>query len=150
MKNLKIAMASDHAGYKLKTYVAELLRKLGHEVMDHGSHDETRVDYPDYAVLVARDVAAGNCDYGILICGTGIGMAMTANKIKGVRAATLVDEYSTIMARKHNDANVLCMGGRVLGPGLAALITETFLTTEFEGNRHAARIEKIRKLEEQG
>lgn len=145
---MKISVASDHAGYKLKQHLVKVLGELGHQVQDHGCYDEERVDYPDYAARVAKDVQGGGCDYGVLVCGTGIGMAITANKFKGVRAATLTDEYSAIMARKHNDANVLCLGGRVLGEGAATLILETFLSTPFEGEeRHRERLAKIAKLE---
>ncbi len=139
----KISIANDHTGLVLKQEIVEVLKKMGHEVADHGCYSALSVDYPDFAKLVARDVQGKTCDFGILICGTGIGMAITANKFKGVRAASLTDVYSTLMARKHNDLNVLCLGSRVLGAGLAALIVETFLATEFEGGRHVARVGKI-------
>lgn len=139
----KISIANDHAGLYLKNEIVELLKKLGHTVTDHGCHTDASVDYPDFAKLVAHDVASGKADRGILICGTGIGMAITANKIKGIRAASLTDIYSTLMARKHNDLNVCCLGARVLGEGMAAVIVETFLNTEFEGGRHAGRVNKM-------
>jgi ribose 5-phosphate isomerase B len=139
----KIAIASDHAGLHLKMDIVTLLKSLGYEPIDHGCHTSESVDYPDYAALVARDVQSGKTPRGILICGTGIGMAITANKFSGVRAASLVDEYSTLMARKHNNLNVLCLGSRVIGTGTAALIVETFLKTPFEAGRHEKRVEKM-------
>lgn len=142
----KIAIANDHAGLHLKRDIVTLLKSLGYEPIDHGCHTAENVDYPDYAALVAHDVQEGKTSRGILICGTGVGMAITANKFPGVRAASLVDEYSTLMARKHNNLNVLCLGSRVIGTGTAALIVETFLQTPFEGGRHEKRVEKIEAL----
>ena len=142
----KIAIASDHAGFHLKTEIITVLKNLGYEPVDHGCHGTESVDYPDYAALVAADVQKGNVEKGILICGTGVGMAITANRFSGVRAASLVDEYSTIMARKHNNLNVLCLGSRVIGAGTATLIVETFLCTAFEGGRHEKRVEKIESV----
>lgn len=139
----KISIANDHAGLYLKKEIVELLKKLGHTVTDHGCHTDASVDYPDFAKLVAHDVASGKADRGILICGTGIGMAITANKIKGIRAANVSDVFSALMTRKHNDANILCLGARVVGSGLAVLITETFLATDYEGGRHQKRVDKI-------
>lgn len=143
----KIAIGSDHAGFDLKREIIRLLEELGCAVHDCGCFSVERVDYPDYAALVARDVQTGKADRGILVCGTGIGMAITANKYRGIRAASVVDEYSLIMARKHNDLNLLCLGSRVIGPGTAALLVETFLETEFESARHAERLRKIEELE---
>lgn len=145
---LRVSIGSDHAGFALKSEIIGLLNELGCEVADCGCFSPERVDYPDYAAIVARDVQAEKVDCGILICGTGIGMAITANKFKGVRAASLVDEYSLLMARKHNDLNVLCLGSRVVGMGTAALLVESFLKTEYEGGRHAERLEKLTELEE--
>lgn len=145
---LRVSIGSDHAGFALKSEIIGLLNELGCEVADCGCFSPERVDYPDYAAIVARDVQAEKVDRGILICGTGIGMAITANKFKGVRAASLVDEYSLLMARKHNDLNVLCLGSRVVGMGTAALLVESFLKTEYEGGRHAERLEKLTELEE--
>lgn len=145
---LRVSIGSDHAGFALKSEIIGLLNELGCEVVDCGCFSPERVDYPDYAAIVARDVQAEKVDRGILICGTGIGMAITANKFKGVRAASLVDEYSLLMARKHNDLNVLCLGSRVVGMGTAALLVESFLKTEYEGGRHAERLEKLTELEE--
>ena len=134
----KISIGSDHAGFALKTELIPLLKELDCEVADCGCFSAEQVDYPDYAALVARDVQAEKSRYGILICGTGIGMAITANKHKGIRAASLTDEYSLLMARKHNNLNVLCLGARVIGSGTARLLVETFLQTEFEGSREDA------------
>ncbi len=140
---LKIAIAADHAGFELKNLVAASLRNNGYEVIDEGCHAVDSVDYPDYAKEVAKHVASGKVGRGILVCGTGVGMAVTANKVKGVRAAALTDVFSTKMARQHNDLNVLCLGSRVIGQGLADLLVDTFLKTEFEGGRHKRRVEKI-------
>lgn len=143
----KIAVGADHGGYELKNLIVEHLRQSGYAVQDFGTHGPESVDYPDYAYQVARAVAAGEYDLGILICGTGIGMSIAANKIVGVRAAACSDTYSARMSRLHNNANILCLGGRVLGPGLALDIVDVWLSTEFEGGRHARRVEKIRQME---
>jgi len=143
----KICIACDHAGFEFKQEIVEYLKSEGYEIMDHGCPDENRVDYPDYAAKVTQDVQSGNCEKGILICGTGIGMAITANKFKGIRAASLVDKVSTEMTRKHNDLNVLCLGARIISGDLAKEIVSIFLNTEFEGGRHADRVNKIRSYE---
>ena len=142
-----IVAASDHAGLPLKRAVLEHLAGRGLEVEDLGTYDGTSVDYPDFAHRLAARVAAEEGTVGILICGTGIGMSMAANRHRGVRAALCHDAYTAEMARRHNDANVLCMGARVLGPGVAAQIVDVFLATPFEGGRHARRVGKI-ELEE--
>jgi len=144
---MRVAIGADHAGYALKETLAMYMRKRGIEVIDFGTHGPDPVDYPDYARVVAEAVARGEADFGVLICGTGVGMAITANKVAGIRAAAVSDVYSARMSRAHNDANILCMGGRVVGPGLAIEILETWLRTPFEGGRHARRVEKIRALE---
>ncbi len=144
---MRIALASDHGGYRLKEAVAEWLRELGHEVLDLGVHSPEAADYPDYAERVAAAVAAGEVERGILVCGTGIGMSMAANKVPGVRAAVCHDVFSARATREHNDANVLCLGERVVGPGLARVIVETWLAAEFAGGRHARRVDKITELE---
>ncbi|HAF66741.1 MAG: ribose 5-phosphate isomerase B [Bacillota bacterium] len=144
---MKIAIASDHAGYRLKTEVAALVKQLGHEVTDFGTHSEESVDYPDFAVKVARAVSQGESDRGILVCGTGLGMSIAANKVKGIRAVTCGDTFSARASREHNDANVLCLGARVTGSGLALDIVKTWLETEFLGGRHARRVQKISELE---
>jgi len=141
-----IAIGSDHAGFELKQAVMDHLRRQNIELVDLGAFTPDRVDYPDYGVQVARAVVSGRCRYGIVICGTGIGISIAANKVKGIRAALCCSTYMAEMARKHNDANVLAMGGRTTAPELACHIVDTFLATAFEGGRHADRIEKIHSL----
>ena len=142
-----IAIGSDHAGYALKCEVIKHLEEIGVEYIDCGCDGE-RVDYPDIAEKTCEKVTSGECKYAILICGTGVGISMSANKVRGIRAALCGDWYSAKYTRLHNDANVLCMGGRVIGAGLACEIVDVFLNTDFEGGRHTARVEKITKLEE--
>lgn len=144
---LTVAFASDHAGVPLKAELVAELKKLGHAALDLGPADTTSVDYPDFALKVTAAVTAGDAGLGVLICGTGIGMSITANKVPGVRAALCRTEFEARMARAHNDANVLCLGQRVTGAGLAVEIVKAFLATSFEGGRHAARVEKIRQVE---
>ncbi len=148
MTTLRLAVGSDHAGLDLKRQLAAHLRELGHEVADLGTHDHESCDYPDFAAAVARAVAGGQADLGMLICGTGQGMAIAANKVAGVRAAVCLDTFSARMSRLHNDANVLCMGARVVGPGLAEDILDAWLGASFEGGRHQRRVAKIAALEE--
>ena len=143
-----IALACDHGGFVLMQAVKKHLEDLGLPYHDFGTWSEDSCDYPDYAAPAARAVASGECDRGILICGTGIGIAMAANKIRGIRAATCSDCFSAEATRRHNDANMLAMGARVLGEGLALKIVDIFLTTPFEGGRHQRRIDKISALEE--
>jgi ribose 5-phosphate isomerase B len=145
--NMKVAIASDHAGIRIREEIKKLMDELGIEYIDLGCDCETSVDYPDYAIPVAEKVANGEVDRGILICGTGIGMTIAANKVKGVRCALCHDVYSAKVTRQHNDSNVLAMGERVIGPGLAREIAEVWLTTNFEGGRHARRVEKITQYE---
>jgi ribose 5-phosphate isomerase B len=145
---MKIAIGSDHAGYKLKEVIKKFLEDKGIEVVDFGTHSEERVDYPDYAIPVAESVAKGEEELGILICGTGIGMSIAANKVKGIRASLVSDVYSAHSAKEHNNANILCMGGRVLGEELAKEITNTWLNASFQGGRHERRINKIMDYEE--
>ncbi len=142
-----IAIGSDHAGYGLKCEIIKHLAENGVEFIDCGCGGES-VDYPDIAEKTCEKVTAGEAEKAVLICGTGVGISISANKIKGIRAALCGDWYSAKYTRLHNDANVLCMGGRVIGAGLAAEIVDIFLETEFEGGRHARRVEKIMKLEE--
>lgn len=144
---MKLAIGADHAGYELKDLIVEHLRALGHEVKDFGTHGPESVDYPDYARPVARAVAAGEFERGILVCGTGIGVSISANKVVGIRAAACSSTYSSHMGRQHNNANVLCMGSRILGPGLALDIVDAYLGAEFEGGRHARRVDKIHQIE---
>jgi len=143
----RIAIGSDHRGFRLKHAIVSLLTELGHQYQDMGCYSSDSVDYPDVAEKVARAVANHEADCGVLICGTGIGMSIVANKMPGVRAALCSDPFSARMARQHNDANVLCMGGSTLGEWLAREITTVYLSAEFEGGRHARRVEKISLLE---
>ncbi|HOB35349.1 MAG: ribose 5-phosphate isomerase B [Firmicutes bacterium] len=149
VKKMKIALASDHGGYRLKEELKDVIVALGHEFVDYGSPSEEPVDYPDLAGLAARSVQKGENDLGILVCGTGLGMAIAANKIRGIRAANCTDCYSAKMARAHNNANILTLGQRVLGSDLAKMIVEVFLTTPFEGQRHQRRLDKVAALEEE-
>lgn len=144
---MKIAIGSDHAGFELKRDLCDFIKGLGHEISDLGTNSTCSVDYPDYAEAVANSVSQGIYDRGILICGTGIGMSIVANKFKNIRAALCNDIYTAKMSRLHNDANILCMGSRVIGKGLAMEIVKTWLETDFEGDRHAKRIEKINFIE---
>ncbi|MGE4352805.1 MAG: ribose 5-phosphate isomerase B [Oscillospiraceae bacterium] len=142
-----IALGSDHGGFKLKGEVMKYLDEKGIDYKDYGTYSEDSCDYPVYAEKVARAIVSGECERGILICGTGIGISIAANKVKGIRAALCSDCFSAEMTRRHNDANILAMGGRVLGVGLALKIVETFLNTSFDGGRHARRIALITELE---
>ena len=145
---MRIAIGCDHRGLILKKKITELLPELGYEYEDLGCYDTGSVDYPDIGSKVAQAVAQGRVDHGILICSTGIGMSMVANKLPGVRAALCHDTFSAQRSRAHNDANVLCLGGGVVGEGLAKDIVKAYLAADFEGGRHAERLEKLRALEE--
>lgn len=145
-----IAIGSDHGGYQLKQYIMKCLSEEGVEFKDFGTYSEESCDYPVYAEAVSRAVVSGQCDKGILICGTGIGVSIAANKIKGVRAALCSDCYSAEYTRRHNDANILALGARTVGSGLAMKIVDTFLSASFEGGRHAKRVDMIRELENRG
>ncbi|HIE60078.1 MAG TPA: ribose 5-phosphate isomerase B [Persephonella sp.] len=145
---MKIAIGSDHAGYDLKETIKNYLIEKGYNVIDKGTNSKESVDYPIFGESVAETVAKGEADKGIVICGTGIGISISANKVKGVRAALCTNEYMARMARKHNDANVLALGARVLGVDLALSIVETFLNTEFEGGRHERRVHLIHNIEQ--
>lgn len=142
-----IAIGSDHGGFALKEILKEYLVSMGYEYKDFGTHDESSVDYPDIADSLCKSVASKDTELGILICGTGIGMNMCANKHKGIRAAQCSDTFSAKMTRQHNDANVLTLGGRVIGPELAKEIVREFLVNEFQGGRHASRVEKMMNIE---
>ena len=144
---MKIAIGSDHAGFSLKEIIRKHLEEAGYTVLDKGTHDTASCHYPVYAEAVARAVVSGEADRGILVCGTGIGMSMAANKIKGVRAAALSDCFTAEATRRHNDANMLALGAGLVGPNLAERIVEVFLSTEFEGGRHQRRVDKIIALE---
>lgn len=144
---MRVAVGCDHAGYSLKGLVVDFLKEKGHEVVDEGTFSDESCDYPDFALRVATKVARGEVDRGILICATGTGMAMVANKVPGVRAAVANDIYTARYSRLHNDANVLAMGARIIGPGLALAVLETWMGTEFEGGRHERRLEKMSCIE---
>jgi len=142
-----IAIGSDHGGVNLKEEIKALLSELKIEFRDFGTHSAESIDYPEIAQKVSEAVVAGDCTRGIIVCGTGIGVSIAANKIKGIRAALCHDVFSAQMSREHNDANILTMGERVIGAGLARLIVSTWLTTEFAGGRHGRRVDKISALE---
>ncbi len=142
---MKIAIGADHGGFHLKEMIRVLVEELGHEVRDLGCYSTASVDYPDLAKLVCENVEAGTADRGILICGTGLGMSMAANRYVHVRAALCHDHYTARMSREHNNANVLCMGERVIGLGVAEDIVRTWLAVEFSGGRHLGRIELYSK-----
>jgi len=144
---MRIALGCDHRGWNLKQAIISLITELGHSYEDFGSYDTNPADYPDSACLVAEAVGEGRFDYGILICSTGIGMSIAANKVKGIRAAVCGDVFAVRRARQHNDANVLCLGGGIQGQDLAEEIVRVFLDTEFEGGRHIRRLEKIKAME---
>lgn len=144
---MRLAVAADHAGFALKEHLRAVLAALGHEVVDHGVFAAARSDYPDQAAAVGRAVAQGEAERGVLVCGSGIGMAIAANKIRGVRAAVGNDLFGARLARAHNDANVLTLGARVVGVDLAEAVLHVFLDTPFDGGRHAARVDKITALE---
>jgi ribose 5-phosphate isomerase B len=145
---MTVAVGCDHAGLELKEQLKAWLIQAGHHVLDFGTHSPEPVDYPEYAIQVAESVVNGKAECGLLVCGTGIGMAMAANKIPGVRAAFCPDLFTARLSREHNDANVLALGGRLLGGELAIEILETWLATSFAGGRHSRRIAKIREAEE--
>jgi ribose 5-phosphate isomerase B len=140
---MRWVLAADHAGFELKEAIERQLRAKGLDVTDLGTHDTNRTDYPDWGHALGEVVAAGEYDRGVLVCGSGVGISIAANRHRGVRAALCNDLYTARMARAHNDANVLALGSRVVGPGVAEAIVEAFIATEFEGGRHAERIAKI-------
>ena len=144
---MKVSIASDHAGFEEKELLKPYLVELGHEVIDRGPDSDDRVDYPDFAELVAKDVASGEADRGVLVCGTGIGMAIAANKIDGIRAANVTSPEFAQLAREHNDANIITVSGRFVTDEVNRQIVKAFLETEFGGGRHAGRVQKIMDLE---
>ncbi len=145
---MRIAMAADHAGYALKEALKAGLEKMGYTVVDFGAHREDPADdYPDFGLPAARAVASGECERGIFCCGSGLGMMLTANKVRGIRAVVCHEPYSARLSRSHNDANVLCLGGRIVGPGLAQEVVRVWLETPFEGGRHARRVSKVMEAE---
>ncbi|BER92428.1 ribose 5-phosphate isomerase B [Thermatribacter velox] len=147
---MKILIGSDHGGYFLKEDLKGFLKELGHEVIDYGAYSAEPCDYPDIAFLVSKDLLAGKGDRAILVCGTGIGMCIAANKVKGIRAALCHDVFSARASREHNNANVLTLGERVIGKGLAREIVRSWLGAEFTGGRHQRRVEKIVEFEQDG
>jgi ribose 5-phosphate isomerase B len=146
---MRLAIASDHRGYNAKQQLISCLQKLGHEVTDLGPATGDSVDYADYAFLVAEAVSEGRADRGVLICGTGVGMCIAANKVRGVRAAPCYDLVTTEMSRRHNDANILCLSADLLGGDLIERMAKTWLETAFEGGRHARRVDKIKRYEDE-
>lgn len=144
---MKIAIGCDHGGFEHKNAIKDHLIERGFDVTDCGIYENVSVDYPDIAVKVCDEITSGRCERGILVCGTGIGMSLTANKIKGIRAAALSDHYSAKYTRLHNNSNILCLGGRVVGIGTALELVDLFVDTEYEGGRHKRRLDKIAELE---
>ncbi len=144
---MKIGLGSDHGGYELKDEIAKHLKSRGIEVVDYGTHTEESCDYPVYGEKVAEAVMAKECDFGILVCGTGLGISLAANKVKGIRCAVVSDTFSAEMSKAHNNCNMLALGARVVGVGLALKIVDTFIDTEFEGGRHERRVNKIMDVE---
>lgn len=144
---MKIAIASDHAGFSLKNSIFSFLQEKGHTVKDFGTYSPERTDYPIYAKEACKAVVSGEYELGILLCGTGVGMSITANKIHGIRAVVCSEPYSAVLSRQHNNANVLAMGGRVVGPGLANHIVEEWLAASFQGGVHANRVALISEIE---
>jgi len=145
---MKIAIGCDHGGLEHKNAIAEHLKERGFDLTDFGIYENKSVDYPDIALPVAKSVASGENDLGILVCGTGIGMSLAANKVKGIRAAVCSDHFSAKYTRLHNNANILCLGGRVIGIGTALELVDLFVDTPFEGGRHQKRIDKITAIEQ--
>ena len=145
---MRIAIGNDHTAVALKNHVMEYLQKQGHEVVNFGIDATDRSDYPVYGARAARAVASGECERGIVICGTGIGISIAANKVKGIRCALCSEPLSAKLTREHNDANMLAMGARMIGPVMAEAIVDAFMNTEFSGGRHSGRVEMISKIEE--
>lgn len=144
---MKIALGSDHGGFGLKQEIISHLEKKGYEIKDYGTYSTESCDYPDFALKAAEGVAGKECDLGILVCGTGIGISIAANKVPGIRAALCSDTFSAHATREHNNANILALGERVVGKGLALDIVDAFLNAEFEGGRHQKRVDKITDIE---
>lgn len=144
---MKIALGCDHGGLEHKNAIGEFLKEAGHEVVDFGIYEQVSVDYPDIAKKVCESIIKGETERGILVCGTGIGMSIAANKYKGIRAAACSEHFSAKYTRLHNNSNILCLGGRVVGVGTAIELAELFVNTEFEGGRHQNRIDKIAEIE---
>lgn len=145
---MKIVIGSDHGGFELKEVLKAHLAEKGFDITDVGAYDTNSVDYPDIAAKACKEVTSGNCAWGVLVCGTGIGISIAANKVKGIRCALVSNEYAAEMTKRHNNANMLAFGGRVTGPDLAKNILDAYIKAEFEGGRHQNRIDKISALEE--
>ena len=143
---MKIAISADHAGFELKKKIIKALEENGNEVKDFGTYSDESIDYADFAYKAAKSVADKNEDFGIIICGSGVGVSITANKVKGIRAANCFNNEMSALARQHNNANIICLGARFLSESQAIEMVETFLTTEFEGGRHERRVNKIHDL----
>ena len=143
---MKLAIGSDHVGFELKPVIIEYLEELGHEVTDFGPYSSERTDYPIYGKKVAEEVAAGNFDCGILICGTGVGISISANKVKSIRAVVCSETYSERLSKEHNNTNILAFGSRVVGSELAKMIVKEWLDAKFEGGRHSKRIEMLNRI----
>ncbi|HAB8982167.1 TPA: ribose 5-phosphate isomerase B [Listeria monocytogenes] len=146
---MKIAIGNDHVGIELKPVIIAYLQDLGHEVDDFGAFSNERTDYPEYGKKVAESVAAGKSDLGILICGSGVGISIAANKVNGIRAVVCSEPYSAKLSREHNNTNILAFGSRVVGAELAKMIVQNWLDAEFEGGRHAKRVEMIARIEDE-
>ncbi len=144
---MKVVIGSDHGGFELKEVLKKHLTEKGFDVTDVGCYDTTSVDYPDIAEKACEKVVSGECSWGVLVCGTGIGISMAANKVRGIRCALVSNEYSAEMTKRHNNANMLALGGRVTGPDLAKNILNAYISAEFEGGRHQSRINKIKAIE---
>ncbi len=144
---MKFAFGCDHAGYDFKELIIKRLAELGHEVVDFGTDSRDSVDYPIYGEAAARAVASGECDMGILVCGSGVGISLCANKVRGIRAVVCSEPFSAMMSRRHNNANMLCMGARVIGSEMALMILDSFLNAEFEGGKHERRVSMITDIE---
>lgn len=145
---MKIAIGNDHTAVSLKNHISDYLKNKGYEVLNVGTDSTQRTDYPIYGKKVAEKVASGECDFGVLICGTGIGISLAANKVRGIRAAVCSEPYSARLTRQHNNANIIAFGARVVGDAMAEMIVDEFLTTEYEGGRHQKRIDMITAIEE--
>lgn len=144
---MKIAIGSDHVGYGLKLHIIEYLKGKGYELLDFGADSEERTDYPIYGVRVAKAVRDGEADFGILICGTGVGISLAANKVDGIRAVVCSEPYSAKLSRQHNNTNIVAFGARVIGSATAEMIVDEFLTAEFEGGRHQKRVDMLTQIE---
>lgn len=145
---MKVAIGNDHVAVEMKLHIKHYVEKMGHEVVDFGTDSTERCDYPVFGKKVAEAVASGQCDFGILICGTGVGISLAANKVKGIRAVVCSEPYTARLSRQHNNTNIVAFGARVIGPATAEMIVQEFLTAEFEGGRHQRRVDMLQAIEE--